>query len=102
MFGNIFLGIFTVACLFFFVMLYISSKNKESLFAPIAVYTSLVVTVISFSFALLLSDYNPYDAAFTAEVLKTIQLYSYAVLAILFGVVLSTFAILKRAVKKVR
>ncbi len=93
MFGNIFLGIFTFSCIIFFIMIYLNSRGKESKFSILAMYSSLIITVISFSVALLLSSFIPYDSAFTSEFLKTVQLYSYAVLAVLCLIAASPFII---------
>ena len=79
--GTIFLTIFTVFLSVFFGSIYVSGKKQPAFATQVTTVVSLLVCILAFGYALLLSNYEPQDPLFTMAIFNAVKLYSYVVLA---------------------
>lgn len=93
LFGNIYLAIFCITLIIFFITIFLSTKRKVTFKSQLLIYTSLIISAIAFTTAVLISNYKPYTSEFTEEIFKIVQLYSYGILTIIATLIISAIGL---------
>jgi hypothetical protein len=95
LFININLALFTVSLIIFFVAIYLASREKKDISRTV-LYLSMIISALTFTSAVSISSYNPYDTLFTQEVLRFIQISNYCIWVVVCLLVVSSFMLARK------